>query len=87
MQPNRESASHQFAVDTLFPNNTSHLISNAQSRQDLVLLAARLGIAVTVVASCYARLTNNWKVASPLRGKISDSDITKLERLVADGDP
>ena len=80
-----EKEADQFAVETLFPADTNHLISNAQSRQDLVLLAARLGIGVAVVAGCYAKLTDDWKVASPLRGKITEADITKLEKLVADG--
>jgi HTH-type transcriptional regulator/antitoxin HigA len=79
-----EKEANQFAVDTLFPADADRLISSARSRQDLVLLAARLGIGVTVVAGCYAKLTANWKVASPLRGKITDADISKLERLAAD---
>jgi HTH-type transcriptional regulator/antitoxin HigA len=80
-----ENEADQFAVETLFPADANHLISRAKTRQDLVLLAAHLGIGVAVVAGCHAKLTDNWKVASPLRGKITDADVTKLEKLVADG--
>ena len=79
-----EEEADQFAVETLFPADVSRLIFKAKSRQDLVLLAAHLGIGVAVVAGRYANLTDNWKVASTLRGKITDADITKLEKLVAE---
>ena len=57
------------AAETLFPADAHRLILGAESRQDLILLAANLGIGVAVVAGRYAKLTHNWKIASPLRGQ------------------
>jgi HTH-type transcriptional regulator/antitoxin HigA len=79
-----EKEADEFAAETLFPAGAQRLIANAHSRQDLVVLAAQLGIGVTVVAGCYANLTRDWKLASQLRGKITDADVAKLEKLAAD---
>jgi HTH-type transcriptional regulator/antitoxin HigA len=77
-----EEEADAFALETLFPGEANRLIAKSRSRQDLVVLAAHLGIGVAVVAGRYAKLTDDWKVASPLRGKITDTDIAKLEKLV-----
>lgn len=79
-----EREADTFALDTLFPGDARDRIAHATSRQDLVLLAAQLGIGVAVVAGRYAKVTDNWRVASPLRGKITDADITKMEKIVED---
>lgn len=78
-----EREADKFAIETLFPGDARDRIAHASSREDLVLLAARLGIGVAVVAGQYAKLTDQWRVASPLRGKITDDDVTELEKLVA----
>jgi HTH-type transcriptional regulator / antitoxin HigA len=80
-----ESEADAFAIETLVPGNARDRIAQAGSRQDLVLLAARLGIGVAIVAGQYAKLTNAWDVASPLRGKITDEDLAELEELVVGG--
>jgi HTH-type transcriptional regulator/antitoxin HigA len=81
-----EEEADEFAVETLFPGSAQSLIANAKTRRDLVLLAAELGIGVSSVAGRFARITREWKLASPLRGKITDADVTKLERIVATSD-
>lgn len=78
-----ESEADAFAIETLVPGDARDRIAQAGSRQDLVLLAARLGIGVAVVAGQYAKLTDRWDIASPLRGKITDEDVAELEVLVA----
>lgn len=72
-----------FALETLFPGDARDRISRAASREDLVVLAAQLGVGVAVVAGQFAKLTNRWNVASSLRGKITDDDVSELEKLVA----
>jgi HTH-type transcriptional regulator/antitoxin HigA len=79
-----EKEADEFAGEMFFPGNASDLIAHARSRQDLVMLATHLGVGVSVVAGRYARLTKEWKAASSLRGKITDTDITKLEKMVAE---
>jgi HTH-type transcriptional regulator/antitoxin HigA len=80
-----ELEADEFAEHALFPGDTRDRIAQAHLRQDLVLLAARLGLGVAIVAGQYGHLTNQWRVASPLRGKITDDDIDLLERY-ANGD-
>jgi HTH-type transcriptional regulator/antitoxin HigA len=79
-----ENEANEFAVETLFPGDASELIANARSRQDLIMLATRLGVGVAVVAGCYGNLTQEWKVVSSLRGKITETDVAKLEKMIAD---
>jgi HTH-type transcriptional regulator/antitoxin HigA len=79
-----EKEADEFAVGTLLPADASDLIAKARSRQDLIMLATRFGVGVPIVAGRYGNLTKDWKVVSSLRGKITDSDIAKLEKLVAD---
>jgi HTH-type transcriptional regulator/antitoxin HigA len=76
-----------FAVDTLFPGDARDRIARATTKQDLVLLSAQLGTGIAVVAGSFAKLTDNWKMASPLRGKITDADINKLEKITAEPKP
>lgn len=78
-----EDGGGEAAVDTLFPGDARDRIALANTRQDLVLPSAQLGIGVAVVAGSFAKLTDNWKMTSPLRGKITDADINKLEKMVA----
>jgi len=78
-----ESEADAFAVEILAPGNARDRIAKAGSRQDLVLLAARLGIGIAIVAGQYAKLTDRWDIASPLRGKVTDEDLNELEELVA----
>ena len=73
-----------FAVETLFPGDARERIARATNRQELVLLAAQLGVGVTVVAGNFANQTKDWKLASSLRGKITDADISELENLTAE---
>lgn len=77
-----EDEANAFAADTLIPPAVRERLAHAGSRQDLVVLAAAIGVGVAVVAGQYAKMTDRWDVASPLRGKITDEDVQELERLV-----
>jgi HTH-type transcriptional regulator/antitoxin HigA len=70
-----ELEADEFGERALFPGDTRDRIAQAHSRQDLALLAARPRLGVAIVAGQYGHLTNQWRVASPLRGRITDDDI------------
>jgi HTH-type transcriptional regulator/antitoxin HigA len=77
-----ETEADAFAADILFPGDTSDLISRARSHQELILIAARLGVGVATVAGRHGNLTGKWNVAGRLRGKITDDDVLTLETAV-----
>ena len=77
-----EEEADSFAVDTLFPGKSSDLIAQARSQRELIIIAARLGIGVSVVAGRYGKLTEEWKLVSRLREQITDDDIATLEAIV-----
>lgn len=79
-----EDEANNFALKTLVPGDARDRISQARSRQDLVVLAAQLGVSVSIIAGQYGKLTGRWDTASPLRGKITDDDVIALEHLVAE---
>jgi HTH-type transcriptional regulator/antitoxin HigA len=76
-----EIEADEFAESALLSKEATAQISRANTRQDLALLAARLGVGATIVAGKHGHLTGNWTVGSPLRGKITDADIDAIERL------
>jgi HTH-type transcriptional regulator/antitoxin HigA len=76
-----EKEANAFADQLLFPGDSSWEIARVRSQQELILIAARLGIGVPTVAGRYANLTNKWGFASRLREKISDDDVTTLETI------
>jgi HTH-type transcriptional regulator/antitoxin HigA len=73
-----------YATDMLLSGDANDQIAQARSHQDLVLIAARLGIGVPSIAGRHGRLTQKWNVAGRLRGKITDDDIQSLETAVKD---
>jgi HTH-type transcriptional regulator/antitoxin HigA len=77
-----EQEADAFAGDILFPDDTSDQIARARNHQDLILIAARLGIGVATVAGRHGNLTKKWNLAGRLRGKINDDDILTLEAAV-----
>ncbi|WP_322768500.1 ImmA/IrrE family metallo-endopeptidase [Frankia sp. Cr1] len=80
-QDTAEMEADRFAEGILIPEGSDALIKQANTRQELALLSARLGVGATIVAGRHARLTGNWRVGSGLRGKITDADVDGLERL------
>lgn len=76
-----EVEADEFAESALLSEEATAQIGWANTRQDLALLAARLGVGATIVAGKHGHLTGNWKVGAPLRGKITDADIDAIERL------
>jgi HTH-type transcriptional regulator/antitoxin HigA len=75
-----ELEADQFAATTLLPEGIDPQIARASSRQELALLAARLGVGATIVAGRHGRLTDKWHIGSSLRPRITDADIDTLEQ-------
>jgi len=78
-----EGEADAFAEHTLLPENARTTIVQATTREQLLLLAARLGVGVTIVAGHHGHATGHWNVGGSLRGKITDTDIDTLEDLSA----
>ena len=76
-----EFEADRFAATTLLPDGIDAQIARAKTRQELALLAARLGVGATVIAGRHGHLTNNWRIGASLRRKITDADIETLEQL------
>jgi HTH-type transcriptional regulator/antitoxin HigA len=76
-----EVEADQFAATTLLPEGIDAQIARAKTRQELALLAARLGVGATIIAGRHGHLTNNWRVGASLRHKITDADVNALEQL------
>jgi HTH-type transcriptional regulator / antitoxin HigA len=79
-------AEHQadaFAEDTLLPPAARTQIARATTREQLLLLAARLGVGVTIIAGHHGHATGRWNIGGTLRGKITDQDIDTLETISA----
>jgi HTH-type transcriptional regulator/antitoxin HigA len=74
-----EQEADDFAESVLLPPGADQLIRAATTRQDLTLLAAKLGIGGPIIAGQHGHMTNNWSVGAPLRGKITDEQIDELE--------
>jgi HTH-type transcriptional regulator / antitoxin HigA len=79
-----EDEANAFAAETLFPGGSSDQIARVRSRQDLIIIASRLGIGVPSVAGRYGKLTGKWNIVSALRGSISDEDVAALEAAAED---
>lgn len=78
-----ESEANEFASGLLFPGDASERIARARSQQDLILIAAELGVGVPSVAGRYGKLTQDWKTFGRLRATISEDDIRALEAAAA----
>lgn len=77
-----EREANEFAVETLFPGDASEKIARAKSNRELIVLAAQLGIGVSMVAGHYGTVTTQWQLVGRLRETISEADVTALEELV-----
>lgn len=76
-----EQQANAFAQDTLLPAAARTQIAQAATREQLLLLAARLGVGVTIVAGHHGSATSRWNIGGTLRGKITDDDVEMLERI------
>ncbi len=74
-----EQEANAFAEAALLPGNTRARIARAGTRPELLLLAAELGIGLSIVAGQHGHVTDKWNVGGSLRGKITDSDVDELE--------
>ena len=71
-----------FAEQALLPDNARAAVARATTREQLLLLAARLGVGVTIVAGHHGHATGHWNIGGSLRGKITDADIGTLEKNI-----
>jgi HTH-type transcriptional regulator/antitoxin HigA len=78
-----EQQADAFAERTLLPDDARGIVASATTREQLLLLAARLGVGVTIVAGHHGHATGQWHIGGSLRGKITDADIDTLERISA----
>lgn len=76
-----EEEADAFAEHTLLPDEVRTIIARATTREQLLLLAASLGLGVTIVAGYHGHATGHWNIGGSLRGKITDPDIDALENL------
>jgi HTH-type transcriptional regulator/antitoxin HigA len=76
-----EQQADAFAEQALLPDDVRAMIARATTREQLLLLAARLGVGVTIVAGHHGHATGQWHIGGSLRGKITDGDIDELERI------
>lgn len=73
-----ETAEHEadaFAEQTLLPEEARTLIARAATREQLLLLAAKLGVGTGIVAGHHGYATGKWAVGGSLRGAITEEDI------------
>ena len=76
-----EQQADSFAQQTLLPDEARARISHATTREQLLLLAADLGIGPAIVAGHHGYATGQWNIGGKLRGKISDSNIEAMEEI------
>ncbi|MEV4555723.1 hypothetical protein AB0K51_01850 [Kitasatospora sp. NPDC049285] len=84
LEPEITRADNDFAVEMLFPGDSSDSIARATSHREMIIIAARLGIGVPMVAGRFGNLTKQWKLVGRLRESISDEDISALETIAKD---
>jgi len=80
-----EQQADTFAEQALLPDDARAMVARATTREHLLLLAARLGVGVTIIAGHHGHATGHWRVGGTLRGTITDADIDKLERISTSG--
>jgi HTH-type transcriptional regulator/antitoxin HigA len=78
-----EQEADAFAEQILLPDDARATIARATSREQLLILAARLGVGPAIVAGHYGYATGHWHIGGSLRGKITDTNIDELEGISA----
>lgn len=71
-----------FASAILLPGDSAQRLQPGTTREELLLLAAQLGVGPGIIAGQYGHKTERWSYVASLRGKISDTDVKMLERCV-----
>ncbi len=74
-----------FAEQALWADDARAHIARITTREQLLLMAATLGVGVTMVAGQHGHATGLWHVGGTLRGKITDADVEVLEKMCPAG--
>jgi HTH-type transcriptional regulator / antitoxin HigA len=82
-----ESEAHAFAEATLMSDEARSLVAKASTRHDLLSLATRFGVGVSIVAGHHGYTTGRWNIGGSLRGTITEDDIHELEEISGTGHP
>lgn len=78
-----EQQADAFSEQTLLPEDAREMIARATTREQLLILAAKLGVGPAIVAGHHGYATGHWHIGGSLRGKITDADIGELESISA----
>ena len=76
-----EQEADRFAEQSLLSDGARAEIARATTREQLLILAARLGVSVSIIAGQHGHLTDKWYVGGKLRETLTDDDIDALERI------
>jgi HTH-type transcriptional regulator/antitoxin HigA len=76
-----EQEADRFAEQSLLSDADRAEIAKATTREQLLILAARLGVSISVVAGQHGHLTDKWYVGGKLRETLTDEDMDALERI------
>jgi len=76
-----EQQADMFAEQSILNDAARAEIAKAATREQLLILAARLGVDISIVAGQHGHLTNKWYVGGKLRGTLTEEDIDELERI------
>lgn len=76
-----EQEADRFAEQSLLSDAARAEIAKATTREQLLILAARLGVNVSIVAGQHGHVTDKWYVGGKLRETLTDEDMDALERI------
>lgn len=76
-----EQEADRFAEQSILSDAARADIAKAATREQLLILAARFGVNVSIVAGQHGHLTSKWHVGGKLRGTLTEDDIDALERI------
>jgi HTH-type transcriptional regulator / antitoxin HigA len=76
-----ERQADEFAEQTLLSDAARLEIAQVTTREQLLILAAKLGVGISIVAGQHGHLTEKWYVGGKLREALTDADIDTLEQI------
>ena len=76
-----EQEADRFAEQSILSDAARAEIAKAATREQLLILSARLGVNVSIVAGHHGYMTNKWYVGGKLRGTLTEEDIDALEHI------
>lgn len=82
-ESDEEREANEYAAEVLFPKGTRLRIAGAETKPELMLLAADLNLGVAIVAGQHGHLTGDWRTGGSLRSSSTEHDLVKLEALSA----